>query len=189
MKKETADLLRLARQARSEHRFDDARRGLLLATDQLRQTDSRLELAEVLRELGELERRPPRFEDPFDAEDARRHYEESVAVWRELDEPLRLAHTVRHLGDVHQESGRPDLATPCYHEALAIYRGNENTASLDLANAIRSLALLEQRAGRSEAAGSLWREAHDLYKACGVAAGIAESAAQMASPRSARSES
>jgi tetratricopeptide (TPR) repeat protein len=180
MASEAGDLLRQARQARVEKRLDDARRDLLAAADLLRQQGTRLELAQVLRELGELERRIPRLHD---AEAARQHYEESVAVFRELDEPLRLAHTLRHLGDVHQDAGRAALAEPCYREALALYRGHEHTAPLDLANAIRSLAVLAGGAGRELEARRLWQEAHGLYAACGVEAGVAEAARRLAAAR------
>jgi tetratricopeptide (TPR) repeat protein len=182
MASDSGDLLRQARQARVEGRLDDARRDLLAAADLLRQRGTRRELAQVLRDLGEMERRMPRLHDTAAA---RRHYEESVAVWRELDEPLRLAHTLRHLGDVHQDAGCPALAEPCYHEALAVYRGYEQTAPLDLANAIRSLAVLAGGAGREEEARGLWQEAQGLYAACGVEAGVAEAARRLAVARSA----
>lgn len=72
----------------------------------------RLALARELRERGESERRR-------DGAMARLCYEEAVVLLREFDEPLVLAHTIRHLGDVYLEQGRPDLAEPCYLEALA----------------------------------------------------------------------
>ncbi|MEA2695112.1 MAG: hypothetical protein QOJ16_4499 [Acidobacteriota bacterium] len=170
----TDNLLRQALQARRENRLADAQSDLLLAVDLLRQEGPRVELAQVLRDLGELERRLP------DADAARQHYEEAVAIFRELDEPLQLAHTVRHLGDVHYESGRVRLAEPCYHEALELYRDHEHTRSLDLANAIRSLAVLKDDAGEPEEARRLWQEAHDIYVAFDVPAGVAESAARLA---------
>ena len=174
MSPETENLLQQARQARRENRLADAQRDLLLAVDLLRQEGDRAELAQVLRDLGELERRLP------DAEAARQHYEESVALFREVGEPLRLAHTVRHLGDVHYEAGRAELAEACYHEALALYRCHEHAPPLDLANAIRSLALLKDHAGAAEEARALWQEAHDIYAAFDVQAGVAECAARLA---------
>jgi tetratricopeptide (TPR) repeat protein len=168
------NLVRQALQAQRENRLPDAQRDLLIVVDLLRQEGSQLELAQVLRDLGELERRLP------NADAARQHYEEAVAIFREVDEPLRLAHTVRHLGDVHYEAGRAWLAEPCYQEALALYRGHEHTWPLDLANAIRSLAVLKDGAGATEEARRLWQEAHDLYLAVDVPPGIAESAARLA---------
>jgi tetratricopeptide (TPR) repeat protein len=171
---ETDHLLRQARQARTENRLADARRDLFLAIELLRREGARMELAQALRDLGEMERRLP------DGDAARRHYEESVAIFREMGEPLRLAHTVRHLGDVHYAAGRADLAEPCFHEALALYRGHEHAPPLDLANAIRSLAVLKDDAGDADEARRLWQEAHDLYAALGVAEGVAGSAARIA---------
>ena len=92
-----------------------------------------------------------------------------------------LAHTIRHLGDVYLEQGRPDLAEPCYHEALALYRTyTEDDSSLDLANAVRSLAVL-----RWEQARTLWEEARALYTNLNIEAGIKESTARVSalSPR------
>src|SRR5436305_3168531 len=157
----TDDLQRRALQARREGRLVDARRDLMAAVGLLREEGVQVELAQALRNLGELERR-------LDGDAARRHYEEAVAILRESAEPLRLAHTVRHLGDVYSEAGRAELAEPCYHEALALYRGHEHTLPLDLANAIRSHAVLKEDAGDIEEARRLWEEARDLYAAADV---------------------
>ncbi|HEX3552590.1 MAG TPA: tetratricopeptide repeat protein [Thermoanaerobaculia bacterium] len=167
------DLQRRALQARREGRLADARRDLMEAVSLLREGEDRTALAQALRNLGELERR-------MDGEAARRHYEEAVAILRESVEPLRLAHTVRHLGDVYCEAGCAELAEPCYHEALALYRGHDHTLPIDLANAIRSLAVLKEDAGDIEGARRLWGEARDLYAAVDVAPGVAESAARLA---------
>lgn len=112
--------------------------------------------------------------------DARRHYEEAVALYREEGDVLRLAHTVRHLGDLHQDAGRAELAEPCYHEALDLYRGHGDAPPLDLANAIRSMAVLKEEAGEAESARRLWEEARDLYAAVNVPEGVAESSARLA---------
>src|SRR5215468_411059 len=100
---------------------------------------------------------------------ARLCYEEAVVLLRETDQPLVLAHAIRHLGDVYLEQGRPDLAEPCYHEALDLYRGNTDESSLDLANAVRSLAVL-----RWEQAKMLWEEARVLYTGLSIDGGIQE---------------
>jgi tetratricopeptide (TPR) repeat protein len=107
-------------------------------------------------------------------------HEEAVAICRELGDPLLLAHTVRHLGDVHQDAGRLDLAEPCYHEALALYRSHGQAHTLDLANAIRPLAMLKEKNGELDEARRLWLEARGLYAAVDVQAGVAESAARLA---------
>jgi tetratricopeptide (TPR) repeat protein len=124
--------------------------------------------AQELRLRGESARRR-------DGAMARLCYEEAVLLFREVDEPLVLAHTIRHLGDVYHEQGRPDLAEPCYHEALGLYRSHEDDSSLDLANAVRSLAVL-----RWEQTRALWEEVRDLYTTLSIEAGIKESTARVA---------
>ena len=106
---------------------------------------------------------------------ARQSYEESVALFRQVDQPLVLAHTIRHLGDVYREQDLPDLAEPCYLEALELYRTHDDASSLDFANAIRSLAVL-----RWEQSKKLWESAQDLYTALNIEAGIKESTARIA---------
>jgi tetratricopeptide (TPR) repeat protein len=124
--------------------------------------------AQELRRRGEAARRR-------DGAMARLCYEEAVVLFREVNEPLVLAHTIRHLGDVYLEQGRPDLAEPCYQEALGLYRTHEAGSSLDLANALRSLAVL-----RWEQTRALWEEVLDLYTSLSIEAGIKESTARVA---------
>lgn len=127
-----------------------------------------LSRAQELKRLGESARRR-------DAPMARLCYEEAVTLFRETDQPLVLAHTIRHLGDVYLEQGRPDLAEPCYLEALGLYRDLQDDSSLDLANALRSLAVL-----RWEQARTLWEEVRVLYTSLRIEAGVQESAARVA---------
>jgi len=89
-------------------------------------------------------------------------------------------HTIGHLGNIHLDAGRLELAEPCYDEALALYRENEQTVPLDLANAIRPLAILQKRNGDRELAKSLWKEAQELYAAVDVPAAVAESSRLLA---------
>ncbi len=98
------DLLLDALHAKRENRLEDARRDLRDAAAQLREKNVPSELADVLRDLGELERRLR------NADAARGHYEEAVAILSGVDDPLRLAHTMRHLGDVHYEAERTTAA-------------------------------------------------------------------------------
>ena len=126
-----------------------------------------LSRAQELRRRGESARSK-------DGAMARLCYEEAVVLFREADQPLILAHTIRHLGDVYLEQGRPDLAEPCYHEALGLYRNHTDESSLDLANAVRSLAVL-----RWEQARMLWEEARVLYTGLSIEVGIKESSARV----------
>ena len=105
---------------------------------------------------------------------ARLCYEQAVLLFREVDQPLLLAHAIRHLGDVYLEQGRPDLAEPCYHEALSLYRTHADESSLDYANALRSLAVL-----RWEQAKMLWEEVRTLYTGLRIETGIQESGARV----------
>ena len=142
-----------------------------MVSDQNRSDQDRMDRmarAQELKRRGESARRR-------DGAMARLCYEEAVVALREVDEPLALAHTIRHLGDVYLEQGRPDLAEPCFHEALGLYRSNEDDSSLDLANAVRSLAVL-----RWEQARTLWEEVRHLYTSLNIEAGIKESADRVA---------
>jgi tetratricopeptide (TPR) repeat protein len=131
-------------------------------------------LAKALTGLGQIER------DLKETGDALGHYEEAVAIYRTLDKPLVLAHTVRHVGDILRNQGKPELASPCFIEALEIYRERDDTPPLDLANALRGYALVKANVGDREEAAKLWQEAGGLYALVGVQAGVAESAAQVA---------
>jgi tetratricopeptide (TPR) repeat protein len=110
-----------------------------------------------------------------DAAMARLCYEQAVELFRGVDQPLVLAHTIRHLGDVYQEQGRPDLAEPCFHEAIALYRSHGDASSLDWANALRSLAVF-----RWEQTRTIWEEVRHLYTTLNIEAGIKESTARVA---------
>jgi len=96
-------------------------------------------------------------------------------LFREVGEPLVLAHVIRHLGDVYHEQGCSELAEPCYHEALGLYRSHDGGSSLDLANAIRSFAVL-----RWEQTKALWEDVRDLYTNLSVEAGVKENSARVA---------
>ena len=135
--------------------------------------DSQQNLTEHLVRAQELRRRGESARGK-DGPMARLCYEQAVLLFREVEQPLLLAHTVRHLGDVYLEQGRPDLAEPCYHEALSLYRTHADESSLDYANAVRSLAVL-----RWEQAKMLWEEARTLYTGLGIEAGIQESGARV----------
>jgi tetratricopeptide (TPR) repeat protein len=168
-----ANLLAQARHARFENPAD-ARQSLVEAVALARKAKDRLQLAQALTALGQIER------DLHHADEALRHYEEAVALYRTADAPLKLAHTVRHLGDIHQDQEQLKLAEPCYDEALAIYRAHKETPPLDLANAIRGLALLKEAVGDTKKVRELWEEARDLYASVNVEAGVKESERRLA---------
>jgi len=168
------DLVLRATQAKTEGRLTDARRDASEAAGRLREQPPGIELAKALRLLGEVERKL--HQDVA----ARTHYEEAVQLCWLYADPLTLAHTVRHLGDLYHEAGQPELAQPCYRQALNLYREQIDTPPLDLANAIRSMAVLKSDTGEMEQAKVLWQEARDLYALVNVPEGVKESSRQLA---------
>ena len=129
------NLLNQARQARFKSP-NDAKRDLVAAVRLARISNDRLQLAQALTELGQIER------DLHNIDVALHHYDEAAAIYRAIDVPLKLAHTIRHIGDIRQEAGRLVEAESPYREALALYHHNAETPLLHLANTIRGLALL-----------------------------------------------
>jgi tetratricopeptide (TPR) repeat protein len=158
--------------ARREHRLNDAHRDLFDAVLLCRQNGTPLELVQVLKALGQIER------DLGQPEAALRLYEEAGAICRHLNDPLMLAHTIRHVGDIQRNLGRLSEAQSCYDEALTIYR-NHDPNPLDLANALRPLALLKEAIGQKDQVRALWEEARNLYAIAGVEAGVAECTARL----------
>lgn len=159
-------LLQRAAAARREERLAEARRDLVRAVELCRRSGPTRELIRALGALGHVEL------DLGRVDEARGLYEEAVALGREEGDPQLLAHAVRHL-DVHRH-GRPELAEPCYREALSLYRDRERPPPLDLANAVRPLAILQEARGEAEEARRLWAEARALYASVGVEEGVAE---------------
>ena len=170
-----AELLSRGHEARSEKRLTEARNYFAQAVDCCRKANDKTLLAEALCRLGQIER------DLGNVGDALKHYGSAVELRRSQDSPLLLAHTVRHVADILREQKRQlEKAMLCYEEALAIYRGHEDTPPLDLANAIRGYALLQADLGDPDEATFLWHEAMALYAESGVQAGVAESQSQIA---------
>jgi tetratricopeptide (TPR) repeat protein len=174
MSSEIDAILLTARQARNEHRLQDAKCTLLDGMERCRQTGQQADLALMLKALGQIER------DMGNPEVALPLYEEAVSIYREQYQSLALAHTIRHVADIQRGLGRTEVAEANYREALAIYRGHPETSLLDLANGIRGLAILTFDTGKREEAAALWQEAHDLYAAVNVEAGVKESSRRLA---------
>lgn len=162
------NLLNRSRHARFKSP-DDSKRDVIEAVRLARASDDRLQLAQALTALGQIER------DLHNIDVALLHYEEAATIYRAANVPLKLAHTIRHIGDIRQEAGRFAEAESPYREAVALYRDNVETPPLDLANVIRGLALLTGNTGRFQEAKALWGEAREIYAAANVAAGVAES--------------
>ena len=161
-------------QARSERRLADAKNCFAQAIDQSRKAKDKALLAQALCGLGQIER------DLGNHSAALKHYGDAVELRRSLGDLLRLAHTIRHVADILRSQGSLEKATPCYEEALGIYRRHEQTPPLDLANTIRGYALLKADIGDTEEATYLWHEAAALYEESGAQAGVSESRSQIA---------
>ena len=101
-------------------------------------------------------------------------YTAAANLLRDSNEPQRLAHTIRHVADIQSNMSRLTDAESSYAEALAIYRDDPQTGSLDLANTLRGYALLREETGDPTAAKAMWSEALELYRQTGVQAGIDE---------------
>ena len=168
------ELIARGRVARGEQKLNEARDSYARAVELCQKGKDGTLLAEALCGLGQIER------DLGNATATLKHYGAAVELRRRQDAPLQLAHTVRHVGDIYHGLKQPDKALLSYEEALAIYRGHEETPPLDLANAIRGYALLKADLGDPEEATFLWHEAMALYAEAGVQAGVAESQSQIA---------
>jgi tetratricopeptide (TPR) repeat protein len=167
-------LLHRADQARRDHRPADAKPELEKALDTCRRSGTKVDLARILKALGQVERdmRHPEIALPL--------YEEAASIYRSEDDALALAHTIRHVGDIQQNLALFKAAEGNYREALAIYRAHPETSKLDLANAIRGLAILTFDTGKNEEAKLLWHEARELYAAVNVEPGVKESSRRLA---------
>ncbi|HVF46938.1 MAG TPA: hypothetical protein VNA17_05165 [Pyrinomonadaceae bacterium] len=132
-------------------------------------------LANALKELGNIERRPP-----FMRETANRTFAEASALYKELEMPLEAAWVVRHIGINHEYAERLTDAEASYDEALDLFRLHATSNSLDYANAVRYPAVIKNRLGKREESARLWEEAHDRYREIGpngLGEGVAEAAA------------
>lgn len=161
-------LLRLASEARREHRLDDAARLLTEAVEQARRSCTPTGLAKSLTALGRIER------DRQNLDAATKHYSEAEAVFRDAGDAAGLAHALRHLSDLHREQGCIEPAQTACMEAIRLYRDDPNTPPLDLANSLRVMALVKEMAGDHVQSRSIWEEARTNYAAAQVHEGVVE---------------
>ncbi len=92
---------------------------------------------------------------------------------RAIDQP-RPPHRPTVATGVHREAGRLAAAEPCYAEALALYREQDEPPALDYANALRPMAILKETLGQVDDAKVLWQRARTLYGAVPIEEGVAE---------------
>src|SRR5262245_32298614 len=152
-------------------RLEAARREVAEA----RAGNDKVRLAQILKQLGSIERRPPSM-----YEVAIGTFSEASKLCRELGMPLEEAWCIRQIGNIREYQDRLVDAEKSYDEALSLYRENADESSLDYANTVRYPAVVKNRLGKREDATRLWEEAHDRYKqvgAGGLGEGVAEAAA------------
>jgi tetratricopeptide (TPR) repeat protein len=132
-------------------------------------------LADALKDLGNILRRPPSGRD-----EANQAYTRAVALYTELGFYLEKAWCVRHIGINHEYAGRFEEAENFYDEALGLYREHSNEDDLNYGNAVRYVAVIKERVGKDRESALLWEEAYNRYARLGqdgLVEGMAEAAA------------
>jgi tetratricopeptide (TPR) repeat protein len=168
-KRQIAEMLRNYKEFYS--RLENARREV----EKAESLGDKLALADALKALGNILRRPP-----FGRDEANQVYTRAADMYRELDRPLDEAWIKRHIGINHEYAGRLTEAERLYDEALSLYRKHSKTDDLNYANAVRYPAVIKERLGNIEDSARLWEEAHDRYAKVhpnGLGEGVAEAAA------------
>ena len=140
-----------------------------------RTSGSKLALANALKELGNIERRPPWLR-----EDANRTYAEASDLYRELEMPLEAAWVLRHIGINHEYAERLEEAEEYYDKSLALFRQHADESDNNYANTVRYPAVIKNRLGKRDEATALWEEAVRRYDVMGQPLGVAEGAAWLA---------
>ena len=133
-----------------------------------RASGDELALANALKDLGSIERRPPSMR-----ETANETYAEAAALYRQLEMPLEAAWTMRHIGINHEYAERLTEAEKYYDESLALFRKHASDSDDNYANTVRYPAVIKNRLGKREESTTLWEEAvrryHDMGQPLGVA--------------------
>ena len=146
-----------------------------LAVTVARSSGSKIALANALKELGNIERRPPQLR-----EDANRTYLEAAELYRELDMPLEAAWVLRHIGINHEYAELLSEAEGYYDGSLALFRQHADEDDSNYANTVRYPAVIKNRLGKREESTVLWEEAVRRYEKMGQLHGVAEGAAWLA---------
>jgi tetratricopeptide (TPR) repeat protein len=133
---------------------------------------SKLVLANALKELGNIERRPPQLR-----EDADRTFAEAAALYRELEMPLEAAWVIRHIGINHEYAELLTDAEKYYDESLAVFRRHASDSDSNYANTVRYPAVIKNRIGKRDESTALWEEAVRRYDEMDQPLGVAEGAA------------
>lgn len=137
-----------------------------------RASGDKLALAKQLKELGNIERRPPQLR-----EDSNRTFAEAADLYFELEMPLEAAWVIRHIGINHEYANRLEKAERCYDESLEIFRKYATDNDPSYANTVRYPAVIKNRVGKRNESKILWEEAVRRYDAVQEPLGVAEGAA------------
>ena len=159
------------RYAEFQKRLSDAKDAVIDAESG---SDRRM-LADSLKALGNILRRPPYLRDKSNAV-----YGRAADIYEEIGLPLEVAWVKRHIGINHEYAGRLEEAEEFYDSALALYREHSAEHDLDYANAVRYPAVIKNRLGKREESRELWEEACRHYETVhknGLGDGVAEAAA------------
>jgi tetratricopeptide (TPR) repeat protein len=132
----------------------------------------KLALANGLKELGNIERRPPQLR-----EDADRTFAEAAELYHELKMPLEAAWVIRHIGLNHEYAERLTDAEKYYDESLALFRQHASDNNPNYANTVRYPAVIKNRLGKRDESTALWEEAVRRYEEMDMPVGVAEGAA------------
>ena len=140
-----------------------------------RASGSKLSLANALKELGNIERRPPQLR-----EDANRTYAEAAEIYLKLEMPLEAAWILRHIGINHEYAELLSEAEKYYDESLALFREHASDSDNNYANTVRYPAVIKNLVGKRDESTALWEEAVRRYDAMHQPLGVAEGAAWLA---------
>jgi tetratricopeptide (TPR) repeat protein len=146
-----------------------------LVVSTARATGSKLALAIALKELGNVERRPPQLWEAADLT-----YTEAAELYRELEMPLEAAWVLRHIGINKEYAGRLTEAEKYFDESLALFRQHASNDDNNYANTVRYPAVIKDRVGKRDESTALWEEAVRRYDEMGQPLGVAEGAAWLA---------
>lgn len=137
-----------------------------------RASGDRLALANALKDLGSIQRRPPQLR-----EEAIKTFAEAAELCHELGMPLEAAWAIRHIGLNHEYAERLTEAEKYYDESLALFRQHARDDNSNYANTVRYPAVIKNRVGKRDESTALWEEAVGRYDAMDQPVGVAEGAA------------
>ena len=137
-----------------------------------RASGDKLALANALKELGNIQRRPPLMWDA-----ANETFAEAVELYLKLEMPLAAAWVTRHIGINHEYAEHLTEAEKYYDESLGLFREHASDNDDNYANTVRYPAVIKNRVGKRDESTILWEEAVRRYEKMDQPLGVAEGAA------------